>query len=104
MYAIAEIQGKQFKIEQGKYIDVPHIKDSKEGDKIDIERIMMKADGETVNVGTPYIDGVKASATIQEALRKEKKVITIKYKRRKKSRTTRGERAQSSRIMIDSIG
>jgi len=103
MYAIADIKGKQYKLEQGRFIDVSFFNDKQDGEIVEIPNILLTSDNGTVKVGQPYLEGAKAVATVKQNLIKGKKVTTVKYKRRKHSKVTKGQRAYYTRLTIDSI-
>ena len=55
MYAIVEIQGQQFKAEQGKKLFVHHIKDVEAGKTVEFDKVLLvDADG-AVKVGAPAV-------------------------------------------------
>ena len=59
MYAIVEIQGQQFKAEQGKKLFVHHIKDVEAGKTVEFDKVLLvDADG-AVKVGAPTVEGAK---------------------------------------------
>ncbi len=59
MYAIVEIQGQQFKAEQGKKLFVHHIKDAEAGKTVEFDKVLLvDADG-AVKVGAPTVEGAK---------------------------------------------
>lgn len=100
MYAIVEIAGQQFKVEEGKEIFV-HRLEGKEGDKVDFDQVLLKADGDKISVGTPVLKS-KVSAKIVEHLKGDK-VIVFKKKRRKGYRVKNGHRQYLTKISIDKI-
>ena len=62
MYAIVEIQGQQFKAEQGKKLFVHHIKDAEAGKTVEFDKVLLvDADG-AVKVGAPTVEGAKVVA------------------------------------------
>ena len=61
MYAIVEIQGQQFKAEQGKKLFVHHIKDAEAGKTVEFDKVLLvDADG-AVKVGAPTVTAPSAS-------------------------------------------
>ena len=55
MYAIVEIQGQQFKAEEGKKLFVHHIKDVEAGKTVEFDKVLLvDADG-AVKVGAPTV-------------------------------------------------
>ncbi|MGB1248830.1 MAG: 50S ribosomal protein L21 [Chitinophagales bacterium] len=100
MYAIVEIAGQQFKVEEGKEIFV-HRLAGNEGDKVEFADVLLKAKGETVEVGTPTLKS-KVTATIVEHL-KDDKVIVFKKKRRKGYKVKNGHRQALTKLSIEKI-
>ena len=103
MYAIVEIQGQQFKAEQGKKLFVHHIKDVEAGKTVEFEKVLLvDADG-AVKVGAPTVDGAKVVCEVVNPLVKGDKVIVFKMKRRKDSRKRNGHREQFTELEIKSV-
>ncbi|MBO6018116.1 MAG: 50S ribosomal protein L21 [Prevotella sp.] len=103
MYAIVEIQGQQFKAEQGKKLFVHHIKDVEAGKTVEFEKVLLvDADG-AVKVGAPTVDGAKVVCEVVNPLVKGDKVIVFKMKRRKDSRSRNGHREQFTELVIKSV-
>ena len=59
MYAIVEINGQQFKVEEGKKLFVNHIKDAEEGKTVEFDKVLLLDNNGTVTVGAPTINGAK---------------------------------------------
>ena len=103
MYAIVEIQGQQFKVEEGKKLFVHHIKDAEAGKTVEFEKVLLvDADG-AVKVGAPTVDGAKVVCEVVNPLVKGDKVIVFKMKRRKDSRSRNGHREQFTELEIKSV-
>ena len=103
MYAIVEIQGQQFKAEQGKKLFDHHIKDAEAGKTVEFEKVLLvDADG-AVKVGAPTVDGAKVVCEVVNPLVKGDKVIVFKMKRRKDSRSRNGHREQFTELEIKSV-
>ncbi len=102
MYAIVEIAGLQFKVEQDQQIYVHRLKGA-EGDKITFDKVMLTDDNGNVTVGAPVIEGVAVNATILNHLKGDK-VLVFKKKRRKGYQKLNGHRQYLTQISIDSIG
>ena len=101
MYAIVEIAGQQFKVEKNQQIFV-HRLDSKEGDKVTFDNVLLiEAEG-TVKVGAPKLSGAKVTAKVLEHLKGDK-VTVFKKKRRKGYRVKNGHRQYLSKIEIQKI-
>ena len=73
-----------------------------EGDTVELDRVLLVADGERVTVGTPTVDGAKVVATSQGEGKGEK-VIVFKYKPKVRYRKKTGHRQRYTRLVIDKI-
>ena len=101
IYAIIETGGKQYKVAPGQTIDVERL-DVAEGDTVELDRVLLIADGDDVTVGTPTIDQAKVMATSQGE-GKGKKVIVFKYKPKVRYRKKTGHRQIHTSLTIDKI-
>ena len=59
MYVIVEINGQQFKAEQGKKLFVHHIKNSQEGQAVEFEKVLLVDKDGSVEVGAPTVEACK---------------------------------------------
>ena len=98
MYAIVEIAGQQFKVEQDQQIFV-HRLEAKEGSKIDFDKVLLMDDSGKINVGAPVIKGAKVTAKVLEHLKGDK-VIVFKKKRRKGYKVKNGHRQYLTKLEI----
>jgi len=98
MYAIVDIAGQQFKIEQDQQIFV-HRLEAKEGSKINLDKVLLIDDSGKVNVGAPLIKGANITAKVLEHLKGDK-VIVFKKKRRKGYRVKNGHRQYLTKLEI----
>ena len=103
MYAIVEINGQQFKAEQGKKLFVNRIQDAEEGKTVEFEKVLLVDNDGAVTVGAPTVDGAKVVAEVVKPLVKGDKVIVFKMKRRKDYRKKNGHRQQYTQIEIKSV-
>lgn len=103
MYAIVEINGQQFKAEQGKKLFVHHIKDVKEGQSVEFDKVLLVDNEGKVQVGAPTVDGAKVVCEVVSPLVKGDKVIVFKMKRRKDERKRNGHREQFTQIEIKQV-
>ena len=73
-----------------------------EGDTVELERVLLIADGDQVTVGNPTIEGAKVLATsVEEG--KSSKVIVFKYKPKVRYRKKTGHRQLFTRLTIEKI-
>jgi large subunit ribosomal protein L21 len=100
-YAIVEDGGKQYKAVEGGTIEVDHYP-SEVGEQIDMERVLLIADGESYTIGAPIIVGARIQATVVDQV-KGPKVVVFKYKPKKRYRVKTGHRQKYTRLKIDAI-
>jgi len=100
MWAIVEIGKKQYWVEKGLQIRVERLAE-KEG-ALSFDTVLLVADGEKVSLGAPYIAKAQVKAEIVKEIKGDK-VISYKYRRRKKSRRIRGHRQIYTLLKISDI-
>jgi large subunit ribosomal protein L21 len=99
MYAIVEIAGQQFKIQKDQKIFV-HRLDAEEGAELEFDKVLLKADGNNIEVGAPVVEGAKVKAKVLAHLKADK-VMVFKKKRRKGYQKMNGHRQQLTQIQIE---
>ncbi len=101
MYAVIETGGKQYRVSEGQTIKV-ELLNAEPGSTIELEKVLMVADGADVKIGSPYVNGGKVSAEIQGHGRGEK-IRIVKFRRRKHHRKQMGHRQHYTAIKITGI-
>jgi len=101
MYAIANISGKQYKVEAGSTITVDRL-NAEVGETVSFP-VMLSVDGETVKAGNPVIKDVVVTAKVIAHVQ-DKKITVFKYKPKKNERKKQGHRQPYTKITIESIG
>jgi len=101
MYAVIETGGKQYRVAAGQSIKVEKLT-ADEGSSIDLDKVLMVADGEDIKVGAPYLDGGKVTATVK-AHGRGKKIRIIKFLRRKHHQKEQGHRQHYTELEITGI-
>jgi len=101
MYAVVKTGGKQYKVAEGQYLKVEKI-DGNEGDSIELDQVLMIADGDNLKIGSPMIDGGKVTAKIKSHGR-GKKIEIMKFHRRKHHQKKTGHRQYYTEIEITAI-
>jgi len=101
MYAIVEIAGQQFKVEQGKKIFV-HRLEFEEEKEVEFDKVLLIEDEGTITIGEPTIKGAVVGGKILDHVRGDK-VIVFKKKRKKGYRVKNGHRQNFTQIEIISI-
>ena len=101
MYAVIQLGNFQFKVSEGDVIETDRL-DSEKGKKIDIEKILLFANGEDVRVGQPLLKDVKVTAeVVGQTL--GKKTISFKDRVGKSSVTKKGHRRKLTALNITKI-
>jgi large subunit ribosomal protein L21 len=101
MYAVIQAGGKQYRVAEGTTLKVEKL-DVKEGDNIELERVLLVADGDEIKVGTPYVDGGKVTATVR-AHGRGPKVRILKFRRRKHHLKRQGHRQWYTELEVTGI-
>lgn len=101
MYAIVRTGGKQYQVACGDRLRVEKL-EGNVGDTVDLDDVLMVADGQEVQIGKPVVEGAKVVAKIEEQ-GKGKKVIVFKKKRRKGYRLKKGHRQSFTALHIEEI-
>jgi large subunit ribosomal protein L21 len=101
MYAVVNIQGSQFKVQEGQKLYVNRLADDT-GATIEFGEVLLVASDDAISVGKPTIEGANVRARVLDHLKGDK-VIVFKKKRRKGYRVKNGHRQHLSQIEIESI-
>ncbi len=101
MYAIVEIAGHQFKVEEDKKLFV-HQLDANEGDSVEFDRVLLVDNDGKVAVGTPTVKDARVVVKVLEHLKADK-VLVFKKKRRKGYKKLNGHRQKLTHVQVESI-
>lgn len=101
MYAIVEAGGKQYQMEEGRYLKV-ELLDGEKDSKVVFDKVVMLANGKKSKVGQPYVKNASVEGTIL-AHDKEKKIIVYKQRPKKGYRKKQGHRQGFTKVMITKI-
>ena len=101
MYAIIESCGKQYKVAEGDVVFFEKL-DAEEGKKITFDKVMLVSEDGKVQVGNPYVKGVKVEGKVV-AHGKAKKIIVFKMKAKANYRRRYGHRQPYTKVEITSI-
>ena len=94
MYVIVEINGQQFKAEQGKKLFVHHIQNAESGAVVEFDKVLL-----VDNNG----EGAKVVCEVLSPLVKGDKVLVFHKKRRKGYRKLNGHRQQFTEVSIKEV-
>ncbi len=101
MYAIVEIAGQQFKIKKDQKIFVNRLAEE-EGAEVEFDKVLLKADGNNIEVGAPVVDGAKVKAKVLAHVKADK-ILVFKKKRRKGYQKMNGHRQPLTQIHIEEL-
>jgi large subunit ribosomal protein L21 len=99
VFAIVEVGSRQEKLEVGDIIDMPRTSRKKE---VILDKVLMTVAGKDINIGNPYLKGVKIVCDIMGDIKGDKK-IAFKFKRRKSYHRKKGHRDLLSRVKVKEI-
>ncbi|MDH3342667.1 MAG: 50S ribosomal protein L21 [Gammaproteobacteria bacterium] len=101
MYAVISTGGKQHKVTQGEVLRVEKL-DAEEGATVELDKVLMIADGDKINIGTPLVAGGKVTVVVKSHGR-GKKVEIMKFRRRKHHQKCTGHRQSYTEIEVTGI-
>lgn len=102
MYAVIKTGGKQYRVAEGDEVRIEKLPGDV-GDTVMFDQVLLTSDGETVEVGQPFLENSKVIGRIT-GQGKHRKVLVVKYKRRKGYRRRNGHRQHFSLVRIGDIG
>ncbi len=100
MFAIVEIAGLQYKVEQDQKLFVNRLSGDK-GGKVSFDKVLLTVNG-AITVGAPAVNGITVEAEILDHVKADK-VIVFKKKRRKGYKVKNGHRQSLTQIQITGI-
>jgi large subunit ribosomal protein L21 len=100
--AIVVSGGKQYRVAPGDRILVDRLA-ADAGTELTLDRVLMLADGEDVQVGQPAVEGATVLARVIGPT-KGPKIDVLRYKSKKRVRVHRGARAYLTAIEILQVG
>ena len=103
MYAIVEINGQQFKAEEGKKLFVNHMAEAEGGQTVEFEKVLLVDNNGQITVGAPTVAGAKVVCEVIDPLVKGDKVLVFHKKRRKGYRKLNGHRQDLTNVVVKEI-
>ncbi len=101
MYAVIVTGGKQYRVAQGDKVRVEKL-EAPEGDSVELDKVLMVADGDDIKIGAPFVAGGKVTAKVNAHGRGDK-VEIIKFRRRKHHMKKQGHRQAYTELEITGI-
>ena len=101
MYAVIETGGKQYRVELGSELAIERL-DVAPGDTVRFERVLLIADGDNAQIGTPVVADALVTGEVLRQDRGEK-VIVFKYRPKARHRAKKGHRQEQTVIRVADI-
>ena len=101
-YAIIESGGKQYKIKKGDVVKLELLASESQAIQFDKVLLVFDTEGNTFEIGTPYLPKVHVEAKILET-GKSKKVRVLKFKPKVRSKKLYGHRQPYTKVQIVDI-
>ena len=101
MFAIIETGGKQYKVAKGDSLKVEKL-DLGGKDEVVFDKVLLVADGDKVQVGTPYLEGATVTAKFEKEDR-AKKIVVVHYKAKVRHYKKAGHRQPFTQVKIEKV-
>ncbi|HEY4499885.1 MAG TPA: 50S ribosomal protein L21 [Candidatus Paceibacterota bacterium] len=100
-FAVIEAGGKQYKVAVGQKLNIEKI-EAADGAVIAFDKVLLRGEGESAEIGAPYISGAKVEAKVLKQDREDKKIV-FKYHSKTRYRKKKGHRQPFTQIEIISL-
>ena len=100
-FAVIQTGGKQYRVAPGQKLRVEKL-EAAEGSAVHFDQVLLVADGDNVEIGTPTLKGAKVDAKVIRQ-GKEKTKIVFKYHSKSRYRKKRGHRQPFTEVEITKI-
>jgi len=100
-YAVITSGGKQYKVSEGQVLELDKLK-ADPGTNYTLDKVLMTVDGDTVQIGAPYLADVAVIAKVLEQIKGDK-IRVAKFKAKARYRKVQGFRAQLTKVEITSL-
>jgi large subunit ribosomal protein L21 len=101
MNAVVRTGGKQYYVEAGDILEVEKLA-GQVGEHITLNDVLLVANGESVTIGQPLVEGASVTAKITGQHRGEK-IKVFRYRPKKRIRVHKGHRQWLTRIQVESV-
>jgi len=101
MYAVMKSGGKQYRVQSGESVRLEALP-AAVGAAVSFDQVLMVGEGESVQIGVPFVNGARVNATVLAHGRGEK-VRIFKLRRRKHFQKSQGHRQAYTEVRIDDI-
>jgi len=101
VYAVVRTGGKQYRVQAGDQLLVEKLP-VVSGQQVTLDEVLLVAEADRVQVGTPLVEGAKVIATVM-AQEKGPKVRIFKYRPKERYRVRKGHRQLLTRLRVEQI-
>lgn len=101
MFAVIKTGGKQYLVAPGQKLKVEKL-DAPESGAVVFDKVLLIADGEKTEIGTPFVDSAKVEARVIKNAR-ARKVIVFRYHSKTRYRKKKGHRQHFTEVEIGKI-
>lgn len=101
MYAVIASGGKQYRVTEGQILKLEKLA-VEPNQTIQFDQVLMVADGDDINIGSPFMNGVKITGEVIRQGRHDK-IRVIKFRRRKHHMKQMGHRQDFTEVKITAI-
>jgi len=101
LYAVIETGGKQYQVKEGDVIFIEKLEVEADSE-VTFDKVVAVNSNDSINVGTPYVDGATVSAKVLKN-GKSKKVTVFTYKPKKGEKRKLGHRQPYTKVEITKI-
>ncbi len=101
-YAIIESGSKQYRVEPKTVFTVEKMEIPEKKKEIALEKVLLVRDGDKLQIGDPWVKGASVICDYLGQTR-DKKKISLKYRRRKASRRIHGHRQDLTKLLVKEI-
>lgn len=101
MYAVIKTGGKQYRVVEGDTLRIEKL-DVATGETVEFDQVLMLGNGDDVKLGAPIVEGARVAAEVVDQGR-GKKLMIVKFRRRKHHRKQMGHRQWFTEVKITEI-
>jgi len=102
-YIILQLLGKQYLFQPNFWYDITFLKKSKKNNYLLINKILLLNINNIIQIGYPYLNNIFIIAKILKEKIKTKKILILKFKRKKKYKRLKGYKSYFTRIKIETL-
>lgn len=100
-FAVIETGGKQYRVSAGQKLQVEKLT-AEAGGNVSFKSVLLVADGDNVQVGTPHVKGAEVEAKVLRDAR-ARKVIVFHYSSKARYRKKKGHRQHFTEVEITKV-